>query len=378
MADNKYVKKVTTFKSGPFYFTAFQDPNMIGKCIEVRLLYNSVADLPILPQFASRLEEEAIIKSIFGTAALEGNPLTEEKVAELLSTTNGQQKRKRAEREILNLKEAYKFISSFKPIDKPFILEEAVIKKLHSIITSGVDYKDNVPGSYRNEAVKVGDSEHGGVYTPPKVLDDIRNLMKEFCDWMNSPEISEFPAEIRGCLAHYHLAIIHPFGNGNGRTARALEALVMQASGIKYMPVMLSNYYYRNIDDYYWAFSNTLNHAQHEITPMLDFALNGMKESLAIIKSKIAYAIRMLTLGVFYGELRNKKEVTQRQHDLLMLLLDKPITFTLPDLAKSDIFKVLYRRVSERTARRDLKKLEGILLLLAENGSYTLNLRLLG
>lgn len=378
MIDKKFVKRVMTYKSGPFYFTALQEPGMLSKCLEVRMLYNAIEDLPILPQYASRLEEEAIIKSIFGTAALEGNPLTEEKVAELLSTPNGQQKRKRAEREIINLKEAYKYISSFKPGGQPLALDEAMIKKLHSMITSGVDYQDNVPGGYRNEAVKVGDAEHGGVYTPPKALDDIRNLMKELCDWMNSPEITEFPAEIRGCLAHYHLAIIHPFGNGNGRTARALEALVMQASGIKYMPVMLSNYYYRNIDDYYWAFSNTLRHARHEITPMLDFALSGMKESLVIIKGKIANAIRMLTLGVFYDELRNKKEITQRQHDLLMLLLDKPIIFTLPDLATSDIFKVLYRRVSERTARRDLKKMEEFRLLIAEKGSYALNLKLLG
>jgi Fic family protein len=378
MADNKYVKRVMTLKSGPFYFTALQEPGLLSKCLEVKMLYNAIDDLPILPKVASRLDEEAIVKSIFGTAALEGNPLSEEKVAELLSTPDDRQKRKRAEREIVNLKEAYKYISSFKPGGRPLALDEATIKKLHSIITSGVDYRDNVPGGYRNEAVRVGDAEHGGVYTPPKALDDIRNLMREFCDWLNSPEISEFPAEIRGCLAHYHLAIIHPFGNGNGRTARALEALVMQASGIKYMPVMLSNYYYRNIDDYYWAFSNTLNHKRHEITPMLDFALTGMKESLVIIKGKISYAIRKLTLGAFYEELRNKKEISQRQHDLLMLLLDKPSIFTLPDLATGDIFMVLYRRVSERTARRDLKKMEELRLLLVENGSYSLNLKLLG
>jgi hypothetical protein len=61
-----------------------------------------------------------------------------------------------------------------------------------------------------------------------------------------------------------------------------------------------------------------------------------------------------------------------------MVLLDKPIIFTLPDLATGDIFKVLYRRVSERTARRDLKKMEELRLLLVENGSYSLNLKLLG
>ena len=52
--------------------------------------------------------------------------------------------------------------------------------------------------------------------------------------------------------------IIHPFWDGNGRTGRLIEAIILQASNIKYVPRELSNYYYRNVDEYYNSFSKSI------------------------------------------------------------------------------------------------------------------------
>jgi Fic family protein len=378
MVDNNLVKKVMTFKSGPFHFTAAHSPSLTKLMSEEDILYKAMAEIPILPEAASRLEEEVIIKSIFGTAAIEGNPLTEERVAQLLAAPGGQARMRRAEREILNLKEAYAHIRENKAADGGYPLSEDAVKRLHRLITQGIDYKDNTPGAYRNEPVRVGDQAHGGVHVPPKNLADIRPLMGVFCSWMNSREIMELPVKSRAVLAHYHLAVIHPFGNGNGRTARALEGLVLASGGVRYLPAAMSNFYYRNIDDYYRAFSDTLGHPRHEITSFLEFAYRGMIESLRDIREKIGQAVRRLTVRQHCHDLRRRKKLTQRQHDLLTLLLEQGRPFTLGDLMARDPFVVLYRRVSERTARRDLKKLEEMGLLAGGNGSYRLNLRLLG
>ncbi|MFV1950928.1 MAG: Fic family protein [Nitrospinota bacterium] len=377
--DNNIVKKILTFKSGQFVFSRkFSAERLSNSLIEAKVLYNTVVDLPVLPELAAKIEEEVIIKSIFGTAAIEGNPLTEERVAEILSQPEGTEKLKRAEKEIRNLKYAYDFIDSLQPSESPFKLTEGIVKNVHSIITNDIEHKYNTPGQYRNHSVKVGNEEHGGIYTPPKILKDIKTLMREFMRWINTKELLELDPAIRSALVHYHLGLIHPFGDGNGRTARIVEALLLRLAGIKYIPVMLSNFYYRNIDDYFWAFSKSIDSKENDITDFLDFVFKGLIDSLKEIKAKITFYIRKFTLRDYYSHLRTVKDITQRQHDFLIILLDYLKPFTLKDLFNISPFNILYREVSERTARRDLKKMCDKNLLLIKNGKYELHFRVLG
>lgn len=203
--------------------------------------------------------------------------------------------------------------------------------------------------------------------------------MNEFIQWINSNEICELDPIIRAALAHYHLALIHPFGDGNGRTARIVEAYLLRLSGVKYIPTMLSNFYYKKMDDYYWAFSNSIKDKNLSVTPFLEFVLLGVVESLKEIKEIITYHIRVLTLKDYYHFLKQDKEITQRQYDLLMNLLEKPFhTVSLKDLFQIAPFDILYRKVSPSSARRDLKKLiEHNILSITEEGKYLINYRAL-
>ena len=374
------ILKVNTFKSGPFVFSLnYNKPQLDSLLINSMVLYTTIAGIPILPDLASRLEEELIKKSIFGTAAIEGNPLTEGKVNEILSQEEIKGKMERAEKQIRNLKEAYKIIKNIKSTSTPMLLEESLIKNLHKIITEDSEGSDNNPGQYRNHIVKVGNEEHGGIYTPPKIIEDIQNLMKHFVEWINSKEILEQDFAIRGALAHYHFALIHPFGNGNGRTARAIEAILLKSAGIKFVPHMLSNFYYKNLDDYFWAFSRSENSDNYDITPFLEFFLKGLVSSLKEIQSDIFLWIRSFTLREYYTHLKKEKKISQRQFDFLTLLLESREEFVLKDLYEKDKFKIIYRKVNERTARRDLKLLESNgLLKLNEKGNLFLNDKILG
>jgi hypothetical protein len=108
--------------------------------------------------------------------------------------------------------------------------------------------------------------------------------------------------------------------------------------------------------------------------------LNGFIESLKEIKGKITFFIRLLTLKDFYGILRNKKEITQRQFDFLMMMLEtfKPIPAS--EVARSTPYSILYRGKSDRTLKRDLKKLteKSLIYFDQNNGLYFLNFQLLG
>ncbi|RLC05410.1 MAG: hypothetical protein DRH90_06090 [Deltaproteobacteria bacterium] len=99
-----------------------------------------------------------------------------------------------------------------------------MISDVHRLITHGIDIELNNPGVYRNHKVQVGNRNHGGVYTPPKCLPDINKLMTVFCEWINSEELVKLYPPIRAALTHYYLGLVHPFGDGNGRTARILDS----------------------------------------------------------------------------------------------------------------------------------------------------------
>lgn len=371
------VIKIDTYKSGRFVFSCKYDINRIfSLLIENGVLIRTVNDLPILPNLASNLHEELIRRAIFGTAAIEGNPLSQEQVDQVLSQSKTFKTTEKAEKEIQNLKITYDYLRNLRNISQ-LKLDEDYIKKLHELITYDVEYESNIPGKYRNHIVKVGDIKHGGVYTPPKIYEDIKNLMSEYIKWINSESVLKLAPEIRAALAHLHFSLIHPFGDGNGRTARIIEAFVLYQSGIKYVPVMLSNYYYRNIDDYYVSFSKTIMNEENDVTDFIEFILKGVKESLYNIKDSITFFIRKFTLRDYYYFLRQNKLITSRQYDLLILLLDHQESFTLQDLKNKPYFNLLFRNVSERTARRDLIKLKSRNLLNRKNGNFEINFKYL-
>ena len=108
--DKNLVKKIPTFKSGNFVFSQNYSLNEISALlVEAQITYKILSDLPILPAWSSRLEEEIIRRSIFGTAGMEGNPLKEDEVAKIIDETHKSGKLKQAEQEIENLKAVYTF-----------------------------------------------------------------------------------------------------------------------------------------------------------------------------------------------------------------------------------------------------------------------------
>jgi len=376
--DNNFVKKVLTFKSGEFIFSREYDPlRVLYPLAKASTLCETINDLPILPHLATKLEEELIVKSIFGTAAIEGNPLKEDQVAEVLSNTRAPGKLQKTEREIQNLKAAYDWIFELKGYDPKFKLNENIVKKIHSIVTFDIPHEHNILGKYRNNKVQVGDADHGGIYTPPKILKDIETLMGEYISFINSKTPIKKHPIIHAALAHCYLGLIHPFGDGNGRTARLIEAMFLRLAGIKYVPIMLSNFYYRNKDEYFWAFSNAKKNKRNDVTPFIEFVLKGIIESSTEIKEGMTYFIRRFTLRDYYSYLRNEKRMTQRQHDFLIILLEGVGVFKLKDLFTEPLLKTLYRSVSERTARRDISKLVKDKLLISRGAEYELNYKAL-
>ncbi|MCK5311340.1 MAG: Fic family protein [Desulfobacteraceae bacterium] len=374
-------KTFLTFKSGKFSFIHnFKKHKLYTDLAEIVILNETVVDLPILPKMASKLELEIHYRSIAGTAAIENNPLTETDVKNIAEGKDVEGYSQKHKQEIINLIEVYKKLSELK-FTNPLIIDEQFIKSVHKDITQKVEHEYNNPGHYRNNEVFVGDSAHGGVYKPPKILKDIQDLMAEFVKWLNSEKILSLSPIVRAALAHYHLCLIHPFADGNGRTGRFLEAILLKSSGMTSALKELSNYYYRNIDDYYLGFSNSIKlQDKNDISPFLEVMLKGTKQSLREIKTKVIDVIRLLSVKDYFRFLFDERDISKRQYHFLQILINYKKFFVFKDLYNDPMLRVLYGKVSEQTARRDIKKLISLRLIMKEkdNNKYLLNLRCLG
>ena len=133
---------------------------------------------------------------------------------------------------------------------------------------------------------------------------------------------------IQALALHYHFGAMHPFGDGNGRTARALEALILQRAGLRdtaFIP--MSNYYYEEKPMYLGvlAKAGSLN---HDLTPFLVFGLRGVVEQCGRLLQEIKRSVQKVVfrdMAIYlFGRLRSprKRVIAQRQLEILRILLD--------------------------------------------------------
>ena len=119
--------------------------------------------------------------------------------------------------------------------------------------------------------------------------------------------------------AHYHLGAMHPFGDGNGRTARAVEAFMLRQAGVNdRVMVSLSNYYYNHKDEYLGALFES-RQSGHDLTPFLRFALPAVAERCNAVAEQILVNHNRLLFREFarslFGRLRSprRRVLAERQ-----------------------------------------------------------------
>ncbi|MGV8084141.1 MAG: Fic family protein [Coriobacteriia bacterium] len=163
----------------------------------------------------SSLLEEAIASS-----QIEGASTTRRRAKEML--LNAEKPKDRGERMILNNYLTMKQIS--KHLDAPITPE--LLRELHETITTGTLPPEDVGVFRTTDDVVVADGVNGVLYTPPQAA-EVPVMVAALCDYANREEKDfEHPA-IKAIALHFWLALIHPFVDGNGRTARALFYLFM-------------------------------------------------------------------------------------------------------------------------------------------------------
>lgn len=234
----------------------------------------------IIPELDATLKNRAFMKSVHASTAIEGNTLTFEDVGKLY---NGQKiiARKNEKQEVLN------YIEVLKKIDKIPLkskLREKTVLNIHKEISTNVLRDKFYEGYYRDVEVRVENLQTGEVrYRPPSSL-SVAELMKDLINWINNS--NNVPNIIVAGVAHYEFVRIHPFIDGNGRTARALTSLILHIRGYdtkKYFT--LDEYYDYNRKGYVDALKSADDSG--DLTKWLEYFLEGFLVSILKVEDEI-------------------------------------------------------------------------------------------
>lgn len=296
---------------------------------------------PLLPKIESRLKQEALISRSHHSTSIEGNRLSKEQVAAIVSGKRVTAKPK-DKKEVLNYISALKFIDKYgRDIRK---MTSSTVLKIYKLITKGV-LPEKQCGAFRNRMVYVVDSFGRTVFTPPKV-EEVPQLVKDLCDWLNSRESKDLYPVLTAGIAHYELVRIHPFIDGNGRAARALATLILYKLGFDIKDFFSLDDYYNEDRASYYAALQSVDVKNIDITQWLEYFVEGVARQIGGIKNKVQALSRDQLLIKKQGQIW----LNERQWRFVEFLKEAKQASIKDYLSLAE-----GKRISERTARLDIE-----------------------
>lgn len=296
-----------------------------------------------------------VIESHYSTH-IEGTELTLEQAKEILAGKKVKGIKEKDEIELKNYKEALEFVSTH--LGKKDPIAEELIKEIHRMLVKNVRGGEYSPGVYRKTQNYIINSATGEVvYTPPKAA-FVQDLMEELVEWSNRQR--NISSILVAGIAQFQFVHIHPFLDGNGRTARLLSTLILYKTGYDFKRLFtLSEYYDRDRPAYYRAIQSVRENNM-DMTEWLEYFTEGLKNQLVEVQEKGKLAIKKDQLQEKIKSLGIKR----RQKDGLNYLLSKG------KITNKEYQKIC--KVSQATAKRDLQQLvaENILEQVGERGRW--------
>lgn len=201
-------------------------PRLLTRIEEKKAKLDSLRPLPAAT--VNRLKEQFTVEWIYNSNAIEGSTMTLRETQLILETglTIGG-KSLREHFEVTNHKDAIEYVEALAQKDEritPFH-----VRQIHKLVLSQID--DASAGQYRKTEVRIAGAKH----IPPESW-EIPQRMTEWGDWLKSSEKKIHPVEL-AAQAHHRLVAIHPFVDGNGRTARLVMNLILFKQG--YPPAVI-------------------------------------------------------------------------------------------------------------------------------------------
>ena len=323
------------------------------KLIEIAEARAIIEAAKILPQQELKLRRQAIIRMTQSSTAIEGNTLGLNQI-EALYANQKIDAPARDIYEVENYLKALKYIDEVVKKKQP--ISEKVILSIHKLVTNRTLPPDK-SGVYRKTSIYVVKSIFGHVteivYTGAEAK-SVSSLCVGLIEWVINSEKENINPVIVAGVVHQELAAIHPFSDGNGRTARALATLVLYQCGYDFRRLFaLEDYYNKERPDYYKAINIGKKYEERKVdfTPWLEYFVEGFREEIENVKARVKALSRKAAQG-------SVKEQIFLDPDQLKILdfLDQVNRITAKDVV--DILGC-----PKRTAQFHLQKLKKIRII---------------
>ena len=348
-----------------------------------------LAGTPLKPAVAHRLSELTLIRGAQATVAIEGNTLTQEQVAGIRAGTySAPPSRAYQEREVQNILRAFERLDAVVTEGDGSRLSADLICELNHWVLDGVDPDaDTSPGSIRTHSVVVGSY----VGAPAR---DCLYLLEQLADWLDGETFrpplhpgtasssahpgtaradiesggpADDPIAFARCiasalLAHLYIAWIHPFADGNGRTARLLEYLILARSGMVPLPAanLMANHFNLTRDRYYRRLDAASR--ERDTAGFLAYGIEGLVDGLVEHTDAVREQHLALAWESYVNEVMSQfptSPASERQQALLMALPPGGTVAKANLAGLTPWLAQVYARAGPRTLARDLNRLEG-------------------
>jgi Fic family protein len=247
---------------------------------EARSKCEHIVGVPLRPSVSEELHKVYLAKAARATTAIEGNTLSEDEVRQIVEgTLDLPPSQQYLRREVDNIVAAYNSILDELAVGPARPLTSRRINDFNRRVLDGLDLDEGVaPGETRTHSVVVG--KYRGA-----PAEDCDYLLDRLSNWLNGPDFSDEQlgtglAIVKAAIAHLYLAWIHPFGDGNGRTARLIEYQILVSSGIPSPAAhLMSNHYNETRSEYYHQLDRSIR-TDDGYLGFLQYALQGFVDGL--------------------------------------------------------------------------------------------------
>ena len=285
------------------------------------------------------MQVNALTLEAHHTTHIEGTQLTLEQATQLLAGQTIPEADPDDVRELLNYRTAFDLVAEYVGSGEP--MTEALIREIHKRLVTDVRGGSATPGWYRlGQNLIVNSVTRETVYTPPPAH-EVEPLMTELVQWLNAD--TRINTVLVSGIAQFQLVHIHPFIDGNGRTARLLATLVMYRGNYDFKRLFtLSEFYDRDRSAYYVALQSVRGHDM-DMTSWLEYYVGGLATQMQEVRSKGEQIIKTDVLALRF-------ELSERQRSIVRrLATEGSLSIEQVQQAVPDVHR--------RTVQRDLARL---------------------
>lgn len=211
------------------------DPRLLERLDTKKRQLGELRPLPVTA--VQRLKEQILVEWIYNSNAIEGSTITLHETKLILETglTIGG-KSLREHFEVINHRDAIEYVEALVDASEP--ISPFHVRQIHKLVLTRIE--DESAGTYRKTQVLIA----GAAHTPPESW-LVPQQMDEWGQWLTDSQ-GAYPVEL-AAQAHHRLVAIHPFIDGNGRTARLIMNLILMRAGYPPTVILRTNrqHYYR-------------------------------------------------------------------------------------------------------------------------------------